>query len=270
LSDSPKLATPEEYAELVAAGIDFYGVFEIGISDYRGAFLGGVELATRALTGAEQLGYPGKIFMTVDTHMTDPSMLALALDYQEGAARVLGDRHSVYGFSELIDACAARGLGSAYWVAGHQPPAASPAHWWQRNDGRITVNGIQCDVNVELKPIPGDEVIDMTPDQAATLAAVSQQVADIHGQLCTPLDPWLGGMSNVENDGTDDPNREKYFPVQTILRDNVSLTQLSNLLKSLSVGQAGEFGAFSDADIKRFSEAVATALAALLSTKLAS
>jgi hypothetical protein len=257
------LATPEEYAELVAAGIDFYGVFEIGLSDYRGAFLGGVEYATRALTGAEQLGYPGKIFMTVDTHVTDPSMLALALEYQEGAAHVLGDRHSVYGFSELIDACAAKGLGSAYWLAGHQPPAASPAHWWQRNDGRITVDGIQCDVNVELKPIPGEA--DLTPEE-------SQMLTDIHNELCNANFPWAGGISNIEEDGQVEGSPgapESYRAVQYLMRNNVELHQLSNLLKSLSVGQAGEFGAFSDADIKKFSEAVATALAALLSTKLA-
>lgn len=59
----------------------------------------------------------------------------------------------------------------------------------------------------------------MTPEQDAKLDFVFKVFS-------TLLDPWGGGISNVENgDGQPDPNREKYQLAQYILRNNVEIHQ---------------------------------------------
>lgn len=148
-----KCIVPGELVDLRAAGVDVLCVFEQGTDDITGGYGAGQRNARRALAGAQWVGYDGLIFMAVDEHL-DGTGVALALEYLDGAASVLGrDRTGVYGFSELID-CAIGRYG-ALWQCGHTPAPGGPVHIWQRNTGTVQVAGVDCDVNELLRPLPG-------------------------------------------------------------------------------------------------------------------
>lgn len=253
LGTRPKLITPGEYADLRAAALGILLFFEDDIYDYTGGYLQGVVFATRALAGAESVGYTGPLFMTVDTPLNS-AQLPVAVDYQEGCAHVLGERHGVYGFKELIEACAMKGIGSVYWLAGHQPDSNSPAHIWQRNDGQVLVNGTECDVNVVLKPFL---------DGGDDLAAVPQaQWDNLYQQVCGQFTAWAGGT-------TGDPQDPAYDLIQWVLRNNVDMTQLTaqvNAIKNnLAPAPTDDSGQLSDADVQR----IAVAVIKLLDQRLA-
>jgi hypothetical protein len=241
-----KHVDPGEYLALRSAGVDVYLVFEIGTNDFTGGFLSGVEYATRALAGAQWVGYDGIVFASVDTHLAD-GQLPTALEYIDGFIHVLGNaRTGVYGFIEIIDACTASGRGVAWWQCGHQPVLGSATQLWQDNrpSGTVTVGGISCDVNWMLKPLGAG---DMTPEE-------SQMLSDVHAQLCSPLPAWGGGVT----DDQDTP----YNMFQYLLRNNVEIHQSLQKLDSFSVGEAGDFGAISDADVSRIATEVIRQLSA--------
>ena len=143
-----------EYRDLVAGGVEVHLVFEIATTDMLGGAAAGRANATRALRGAEAIGYPsdGLIFMACDMHVSAAQIRA-CLAYIDAAAAVLGKaRTGVYGFPELI--AASQGHAAAYWQCGHDPGPQGLAHVWQRNDGFVSVGGLQCDVNVPYHPLP--------------------------------------------------------------------------------------------------------------------
>lgn len=150
-----KCVVPGEYADLTAHGVSVALVFEGGTDDITGGHGAGIRNARRALAGARWVGHPddGIIFMAVDEHLSGAQVVQ-ALDYLDGAASVLGrDRTGVYGFSELVDS--AIGRYGALWQCGRRPAPGGPVHLYQRNDGTVTVGGVECDVNELLRPLPG-------------------------------------------------------------------------------------------------------------------
>ena len=151
-----KHCRPAEYADLVAAGVDVWLVFEVQTTDMLRGHAAGVVDARRARAGADVLGYPAGsvIFMACDMHVT-AAQIPVALSYVDGAESVLGhDATGVYGFWELIDTCIAQGKGVAYWQAGIAPDPTDAVHVWQRNDGTIRVGGVDCDINELRIPLP--------------------------------------------------------------------------------------------------------------------
>lgn len=207
---------PGEYQDLRESNVGVWLVFETNTRDWCGGFVDGIANGHRALAGANWIGYDGLIFFAIDVHVSADDLPA-AVEYIEGAIHVLGaERVGVYGFSEVIQACQRKGIGAAYWQAGHRPAEGSGVHIWQRNDGFVHVGGVECDVNLALLPIPGGE--DLTPEE-------SQMLRELHGEICAPNDPWTGGISNVENDGQADPDREQYKATQFVMRNNVEVHQ---------------------------------------------
>jgi hypothetical protein len=212
--DDPNLGLPAkcitltEYNELVAAGVDVYLVFEHFTDDYTAGFLGGVVNAQRALNGASWLGYSGPIFMAIDTHL-ELQQLSTAIDYLDGAEHILGGALGVYGFVELIQVCQAQSLGSVLWQCGHEP--GTGVHIWQDNTETATVDGVTCDIDRILIPLPE------TDDMAVVPQAEWNAVYD---QLCGLFTAWAGG-------GTGDPDNPEYDFLQYMLRANVQLTQLT-------------------------------------------
>src|SRR5213080_4861843 len=69
---SSKHVSPDEFRDLVAAGVTVWLVFEIDINDALGGFNAGVANAKSARAGADWIGYPpgGVIFMACDEHLT--------------------------------------------------------------------------------------------------------------------------------------------------------------------------------------------------------
>lgn len=153
--DSPanlktKHTNAEEYRSLKAAGLDVLLVFENNTTDPDGGYDQGVEYARRAKAGADYLGYNGIIFFCEDRPGT-PSV-ANWRAYLQGAASVLGvQRVGAYGFYAAMDA--AKGYASAFWQAGRESDVRSHVNFYQWNNGRVYVSGVECDLNKVKKPL---------------------------------------------------------------------------------------------------------------------
>lgn len=223
---------PAEYTQLIAAGVEVFLVFEIGVDDMLGGHAAGVANATRARAGATWIGYPPAypIFMACDMHLTTPQ-IATALEYIAGAATVLGDSLGVYGFVELIEA-SMNGPARYWWQCGHSP-TGNNVHVWQRNNaGFATVGGIQCDVNELYLPMPTgeDDEMALSPTEHAMLVAVYQYVSG-SAELVPDGTPWPGWPTWPG--GTE----ENLTATDLLRRANVQLTALLAAIETLkSVG----------------------------------
>lgn len=188
-----KHTTQADYAQLTATGVEVFLVFEIDTTDYQGGFVAGVANGTRALAGAHWVGHPGVIFAAIDTHLTSEE-IPTALDYLTGFAHAVGAQYlGVYGFVELIEAAQKAGLGSMYWQCGVQPLPDSGVHIWQRNDGFVTVGGIECDVNDQLLPWPA---VNATPsNDLATLDDLNRKLDDVLGFVNAIYQQMSGSMT---------------------------------------------------------------------------
>lgn len=132
-----------EYRDHVANGLTVYLVFQNTTMDPEGGYAAGVANAQRAKAGAEYLGYTGVIFFCNDKTTLNVNAWH---DYLEGAASVLGkDRTGAYGFRNAMDE--AFGRVPAFWQSGRQSELASFVHLYQWNNGRVYVDGLECDLN---------------------------------------------------------------------------------------------------------------------------
>src|SRR3990170_8084609 len=143
-----------EYDSHVTAGLRVQLVMQNTTTDADGGFGGGVANATRALAGANYLGYTGAIYF-VNDRTTVPSP-ATWRAYLDGAASVLGlERTGAYGFRNAIDL--AVGHATFFWQAGRRSDVAAHTHVWQDNNTQVTVAGVLCDRNLILTE-PEDDV----------------------------------------------------------------------------------------------------------------
>lgn len=132
-----------EYRDHLANGLTVYLVFQNTTTDPEGGYAAGVANAQRAKAGAEYLGYTGVIFFCNDKTTLN---VAAWRDYLRGAADVLGlARVGAYGFRNAMDA--AVGYASAFWQSGRQSELAPHANLYQWNNGRVYVDGLECDLN---------------------------------------------------------------------------------------------------------------------------
>jgi hypothetical protein len=67
----------------------------------------------------------------------------------------------------------------------------------------------------------------LTPEQ-------NQMLAELHGQACSLLKPWLGGVSDKEPSNPEDPNVAGYNLLQYVLRNNVEIHRTRVTLAELS------------------------------------
>lgn len=142
-----------EYDSLVAAGLKVRLVFQNNTKDADGGYAAGVANAQRAKAGADYLGYKGVIFFTNDrTELPSPSTWQAYLD---GAASVLGkDRVGAYGFMNAMNA--AVGHAAAFWQSGRESELVNHANYYQWNNGRVYIAGLEADLNKVIKDyVPG-------------------------------------------------------------------------------------------------------------------
>jgi len=151
----------EEHRSHIAAGLDVLLVFEVSTTDPDGGFARGVEYAKRAKAGADYLGYKGVIFFCEDRPET-PSV-ANWRAYLDGAASVLGrERVGAYGFKAAMDA--AQGHAVAFWQAGRESDVRSHVNFYQWNNGRVYVAGVECDLNKVKRPLATVAALSPTPN----------------------------------------------------------------------------------------------------------
>jgi hypothetical protein len=166
-----KNITAGEYQDLVGHSLSVLLVHENGTGDVLRGYSGGVADAHAALDNARACSIPESVGIASanDRHLTAAQVRA-SVDYQAGFASVLGvERTGAYGFHEFVSAVRGAGTAAWLWQCGTHPAGAAGVHLWQRNTGisQTRVNGIACDINDQLLPLPED---DMTPDEAQVAA----------------------------------------------------------------------------------------------------
>ena len=120
----------------------------------------GLAYGHAAVAAARAEGIPDGVGIAcaADAHAPDQRSIDKAVQFVRGFAAGVGqERAGFYGFAETIRAVHAANAVSWYWRCG-SAPAATDRPWvnlWQRNDGTITVNGTECDVNETYAPLGG-------------------------------------------------------------------------------------------------------------------
>lgn len=188
-----------EYQDHVAQGLDDYLVIEVGVSDADGGWNRGVELARRALAGANVIGYPAHRPIFFCNDRTTVSSASAWRGFLDGAASVVGrDRTGAYGFANAMDL--AVGHASCFWQAGRRSDVRSFVNFWQDNNVQVTVGGITCDRNLVLKPIALVEEEDMNWEQDRRLYNLDRVInATFEDQdTVTGVQPeWPGWATNT-------------------------------------------------------------------------
>lgn len=155
-----KRLTAAEYKDLTAHQLQVLTIAENSGADAEGGYSAGRANAQAAQADITNLGLPGNtlIFAGVDSNKVAASD---AVDYVHGFRDVLGvARTGVYGFDYVINAVKADGSASVFWQAGHPPAPGAGVHFWQRNGSNgepasATVDGVTCDIDDQLLPLPG-------------------------------------------------------------------------------------------------------------------
>lgn len=131
---SHKHTTPDEYKDHLANGLHTTLVMEVNTDDPLGGYNRGVQLAQRAVAGAEYIGYQGSVIaFCADRHFVTKNKPTITTqmwhDYLGGAESVVGPQSlEAYGFSEAMDCTAA-----SYWQAGSASAVVDHADYWQDN-----------------------------------------------------------------------------------------------------------------------------------------
>jgi hypothetical protein len=145
-----------EYDDLIANGLKVRLVMQVDTDDADGGWARGVANAQHALAGSQMLGYTGVIFFTNDR----PNVIDVKTwqAYLDGAASVLGiARVGAYGFANALNA--AKGHASAFWQAGRESDLVPHANYYQWNNGRVYINGVECDRNRVISDyVPGGQL----------------------------------------------------------------------------------------------------------------
>ena len=159
--------TPEELIDLEANGIEVNGIYEENTNDPAGGFLAGQRMAATAANSAVQAGMqPGDtVFMCADSWLANHGIsIATAMEFLDGARPVLhraGFLCGAYGFADFVFAAHDGGHADRFWLCGAEIPDDHRPDWlhmYQWNNGRVYVDGLECDLNKQYLPMNGEEM----------------------------------------------------------------------------------------------------------------
>lgn len=211
-----KRLTAVEYADLVAHGIQVAAVVEASTTDADGGYNAGVLSAGAAQhdLAVQTAGLPPieVVFAANDK----PTFVQADVDYVRGFRDVFSGAAVVgpYGFGSFLAACSAAGLAPVAWQAGPAPSRTGTtgvATFWQRQGGPVgpadgptapttqTINGVVCDLNNQLLPLPGGIDVTQLDDIQAAIGDVREQLCG-HGCRTTGYTGWaqLGNKTMVD------------------------------------------------------------------------
>ena len=249
--DNPKCIShyPGAYQRWTAAGLVVLLVAEGGTHDAAGGYPAGVAMAQRALADARAIGYPDTlpIFLAADGWLSTLGIpVATAMAYFSGGTAVLGaGRLGVYGFRDTLRAAQAQGIGTYRWLAGSAPTAAEIAarlcHFYQWNNGSLTVGGIACDLNwsyVDVHalaaPNPAeDPLVALSDPEAHELLGL---IRNLHFQLVTgdggpKTDDW--GWQTWAGGSIAGGKPERLTVVDYLRRSNVNAQDIIHRLDAI-------------------------------------
>lgn len=152
-----KCITPQEYKDLIANGIRVYAVYEYDTNDSMGGYAGGQAAAVKARADMTRIGFPADAicFFCADRHLANWEV-PISQQYINGAASILGwDKTGAYGFQEFIWAIQRDSNCKYLWQCGAESYVREGVHFYQWNNGRDYVDGVECDINKQFLPVGG-------------------------------------------------------------------------------------------------------------------
>lgn len=160
----------EEYQDLVAAGLEVHAIYEQNVDDPRGGYAAGVQMARQAVDSARAVGLlPGStIYMCADSWLAGQGIsVATAMRFLDGARSVIdpaGYLTGAYGFADFVYAAQDGGHADRFWLCGAESGVRDGVHQYQWNNGRVSVNGVDCDLNQQYLPMhEGDDDMATVP-----------------------------------------------------------------------------------------------------------
>src|SRR5690349_14297371 len=145
--------TDVEYADMAANDVEVHAIYEQNTSDPAGGWDAGVRMATQAVESARVAGLPRghTIFMCADAWLNTHGIeVSTAMSFLDGARSVLkpaGYLTGAYGFADFIYAAQDGGHADRFWLCGAESGVRAGIHMYQWNNGRVYVDGLECDLN---------------------------------------------------------------------------------------------------------------------------
>lgn len=151
--------TAEETADLLANGIEVHAIYEQNTNDPAGGYEAGARMAVQAVASAKAAGLPKghTIYMCSDAWLTTHGIpVATAMRFLDGARPVIeadGYVLGAYGFQDFVYAAQDGGHADRFWLCGAESGVRDGIHHYQWNNGRVHVDGLQCDLNKQYLPM---------------------------------------------------------------------------------------------------------------------
>lgn len=151
--------TAAEYRDMRANGVDVHAIYEQNTNDPAGGWDAGVALAHQAVESARTCALPPgtTIFMCADAWLTTHGIpVSTAMAFLDGARSVIdpaGYVTGAYGFRDFIYAAQDGGHADRFWLCGAESGVRAGIHMYQWNNGRVYVDGLECDLNKQFLPM---------------------------------------------------------------------------------------------------------------------
>lgn len=153
--------TDAERRDLDTARVDVHAIYEQNTNDPAGGWATGVRMGTQAALSAQAAGLPrgGVVFMCADAWLSSHGIpIATAMSFLDGARSVLrpaGYLTGAYGFADFVYAAQNGGHADVFWLCGAESGVRAGIHMYQWNNGRVYVDGLECDLNKQYLPVGG-------------------------------------------------------------------------------------------------------------------
>ncbi len=148
-----------EMADLAAHGIEVHGIYEENTDDPAGGYAGGRRMAGQAVFQATKANLPGghTIFMCADAWLSAHGIpLGTAMAFLDGARSIFDGSPYVlgaYGFADFVYAAQDGSHADRFWLCGAESGVRAGVHHYQWNNGRVHVDGLECDLNKQYLPL---------------------------------------------------------------------------------------------------------------------
>lgn len=153
--------TDDERRDFDANDVDVHAIYEQNTNDPAGGWNAGVAMARQAVQSAQAAGLPpgSVIFMCADawlsTHGISVNTAMAFLDGARSILRFAGYLTGAYGFADFVYAAQNGGHADVFWLCGAESGVRNGIHMYQWNNGRVYVDGLECDLNKQYLPVGG-------------------------------------------------------------------------------------------------------------------
>lgn len=151
--------TADEYRDLAANGVEVHAIYEQNTNDPVGGWNSGVAMARQAVQSANAAGLPAgrTIYMCADAWLSTHGIpVSTAMSFLDGARSILrpaGYLTGAYGFADFVYAAQDGGHADRFWLCGAESGVRAGIHHYQWNNGRVQVDGLECDLNKQYLPM---------------------------------------------------------------------------------------------------------------------